>query len=81
MAWFTPVFVPGRGVVSWPGTSPFYSLVLVGLRLAQLLHAPDAFNPVAGLARLDALLSGAAAGEAVTPMPAGHSPHRPLGYA
>jgi beta-N-acetylhexosaminidase len=50
-------------------------------RGAQLLHAPDAFNPVAGLARLDALLSGAAAAEAALPLHAGHSPHRPLGYA
>lgn len=45
MKWFTQVFVPGRGVVSWPGTSPFWSLSLVGIRLEQIVHAPHVGDP------------------------------------
>ena len=45
MPWFTPVFVPGRGVVSWPGASPFSSLWLVGIRLEQMVHAPHVGAP------------------------------------
>lgn len=44
-----------------------------------LLHAPDRFDPAAGLAKLAALLQGdlSVLGEAYVP----HSTHRPLGYA
>lgn len=45
----------------------------------HLLHAPDRFEPKAGLAKLDALLRGDASvlGDPL----AGHFSHRPLGYA
>jgi beta-N-acetylhexosaminidase len=50
-------------------------------RGAQLLHAPDTFEPTAGAARLEALMAGRHAAEAWLALHAGHSPHRPLGYA
>jgi len=50
-------------------------------RGGQLLHAPDAFNPASGLARLEALMAGREAAEAWLALHAGHSPHSPLGYA
>jgi beta-N-acetylhexosaminidase len=69
-----------RAVVA--ATPPLTEAALIRLeRGRQLLHAPDPLDGAAALARLAALMGGRESAAAWLAHHAGHSPHRPLGYA